>query len=231
MAGTALLIEDDDHIVELLKEPLAELGVEIAHAADGKTGLERALSEKFSFILLDLMLPEVEGAEICKQIRQQDNGVPIIVLSAITDELNTALLLELGADDYIAKPFRKLELKARIKSVLRRVNPPTESSEQIEIGELKIDNTRRIVTISDKVVELTAREFDLLTLLASHPGRPFTRDQLNEHLYGYEAGVYDHSISCHVNRIRSKIEPDTQKPTYLLTKRGVGYYFTSSLSQ
>lgn len=222
----ALIIEDNDELVELLCEPIRQLGfTNIDRAADGATGVKLAVAGGYTVIILDILLPELDGIEVCKQIREKDKNVPILVLSALADEVNVALLLELGADDYIVKPFRELELKARIKTILRRRNLGNSEYEILVFDDLKIDLVRRKVELAGEPVDLTAREFDLLALLASNPAKPFTRDELNEQLYGHPVTGYDHSVTSHINRIRTKLEPDPANPKYLLTVRGVGYCF------
>lgn len=226
---SALLIEDDENLIELVRVPLEELGLALTHAGDGRSGLEMATAESYELIVLDMRLPELEGIEVCKGIREKNKKVPIIMLTSVGDEINKVLLLELGADDYITKPFSVLEFKARCKAALRRAGGPADVDESedeiIYADDIKLDLTKRKVRIDDQEVELTAREFDLLAILAKHPGRPFSRNQLNEHLYGFAVSGYDQSISSHVNRIRSKIEEDPRNPRYLLTVHGVGYKF------
>lgn len=227
MVKKALVIEDDDDVALLLRAPLEELGYEVMRAADGNTGLEMALSGAYVLIILDLMLPGLHGMDVCREIRRKNEEVPIIVVSMASSEVDTVLLLELGADDYLTKPFREGELKARIRTILRRSAraKATDLPSVLIYDELEIDFTKRIVTLKGLPVELTPREFDLLAALASRPGYPFSRDQLNEAVYGQEVSGYDHSVTAHINRLRHKIEPDPDSPKYILTVRGVGYRF------
>lgn len=227
MAGKALVIEDDDDVALLIAAPLEDLNYKVMRASDGKTGLEMALSGDYALIILDLMLPELHGMDVCRGIRQEDEDVPIIVVSMASSEVDTVLLLELGADDYLTKPFREGELKARIRTILRRSSrtkskdtPTTHTHDEFEINFEK-----RVVTMKGSPVELTPREFDLVAALASRPGFPFSRDDLNEAVYGQEVSGYDHSVTAHINRLRHKIEPDPDSPKYILTVRGVGYRF------
>ncbi len=226
--GDVLLIEDDDEVAAVTERALREMGFQSERARDGERGLERALQGSFELILLDLGLPKLEGSDVCKSIREHDASTPIIVLSLSAEVLSRVLLLELGADDYLTKPFAVSELKARIRAVLRRAS--RESSSEVEANEnfyrskgLYIDFLKRKVTRDNRVIELTATEFDILALLASQPGRPFTRSELNLELHGSDLENYQKSISNHINRIRTKLEPKIENPIYILTIRGVGY--------
>lgn len=226
MSKKALIIEDNDELIEVLSEPLRQLNFTIIdRAADGLNGVSMATEDDYTLIILDILLPELDGIEVCKRIREKNQNVPILVLSALADEVNVALLLELGADDYIVKPFRELEFKARIKTILRRRSLQDGEQEIIVFGDLKIDLVRRKVERGGEAIDLTAREFALLALLASNPGKPFTRDDLNRELYGHPVSGYEHSVTSHVNRIRTKLEPEAGEPKYILTVRGVGYCF------
>ena len=220
----ALLIEDDDSICKLLEPEIRALGYIPVRAEDGQSGLELALEEDFEFILLDLQLPSLSGTDICKQIREKKN-TPILMLTYKSDEVSKVLLLELGADDYITKPFSTPELMARIRAVLRRQSRLSNLEvKSIKLGELLIDIEKRVVHKAGSPIELTAREFDLLALMASQPGRPFTRDELNSDFYGTSVSGYERSVTNHISRIRSKLESDPERPIYLKTARGVGYY-------
>lgn len=227
MVEKALIVEDDPEIVDILKLHMEDLGYEVDICQDGKTGLEHGLKNNYAFVLLDLMLPRLGGMEICKRLRKEKPQLPIIMLTAKSAEPEKVLGLELGADDYITKPFSPLELKARINAILRR----TQASEKerclqpMRVGDLEIDFEKRRVTRAGEIVQLTAREFDLLAHMAAHPGRPFSRTELNEAVYGCEMVGYDQNVSAHINRIRSKIEPEPADPRYVLTVRGVGYCF------
>jgi len=224
MREKALIIDDDFDLVELLKTHVEYIGFDVDVSYDGETGLEKALGGEYSFILLDYVLPGLEGVEVCKRIRAENSDMAIIMVTSKTDYLNKVLLLELGADDYITKPFNIMELKARIKAVLRRTAGQKRHLEQereaLSFKGLCIDFEKRKVMLHERVVEFTTREFDLLAILSSHPGKPFTREQLNEELYGYQVQGYERSINTHINRIRAKIEPKPEQPIFIHTVRG-----------
>lgn len=225
MKKKGLVIEDDEHLVELLTYNVKDLGYELDSAHEGELGLAKAQLNDYAFILLDLNLPDIEGVEVCKRIRSEDRDVPIVVITARADDVSKVLLIEIGADDYLTKPFNHLELKARIKAILRRTErAPQEQIEDVfTFRELTIDFEKRRVSIGEKAVELTVREYEILRTLASCPGRPFSRSELSAAAYGYDVSGYGKSISSHINRLRAKIEPDPENPQYLLTVRGVGY--------
>jgi len=230
MSGKALIIEDNDEVAEVVKVPVEELGYQLERAADGDTGLQMALESDYAFVLLDMKLPGLDGMEVCKRIRAESNEIPIIMLTTVGDSVTKVVMLELGADDYITKPFEILELKARIKAVLRRTSRSTtnakgDNSAILKFDELEIDLEKRKVSVNGEAAELTAREFDILEILASRPGYPFTREDLIEATYGEAVLGYDQSINSHINRIRRKIEPNQEKPKFVLTVRGVGYSF------
>jgi DNA-binding response OmpR family regulator len=222
-----LVIEDDPDIRKLVRLHLEDAGYGITLETTGTNGLRRALSGSFDLIVLDIMLPGVDGLEICRQLRAERPDVPILMLTARSTELDRVLGLELGADDYLTKPFSVRELLARIKAILRRIEqieaapPPT----NLEVGPLTIDANRRQVRVEGQPVELTAREFELLSFFASHPGRVFTRGQLLDRVWGYAHEGYEHTVNTHINRLRRKIEDDPSHPRYILTVWGVGYRF------
>lgn len=224
-----LIIEDDPDIVDLVKINISDIGLELDSAVSGKAGLEKALANNYVLIILDLMLPELNGMEVCKQIRATDTQTPILMLTAKSEELDKVLGLELGADDYLTKPFSIRELLARIKAILRRIEVDTQSpendSESLTFNELNIDFEKRKVTLSGGTVDLTAKEFDLLSLFARHPGRTYTRNELLDLVWGYHFDGYDHTVNSHINRLRAKIESDPSDPIYLQTVWGVGYRF------
>lgn len=233
MANTEkiLIIEDDPNIVDLLKIHIGDLGLVLETAVDGRSGLALAEKGDYELIILDLMLPELDGLEVCKKIRETDKHTPILILSARSEELDKVLGLELGADDYLTKPFSIRELIARVKAILRRqeVNSEQEKTpvpeKALQIGELSIDVIKRKISIAGKPVDLTAKEFDLLLLFARHPGRAFTRNELLDRVWGYQFDGYDHTVNSHINRLRSKIEKDPANPVYIQTVWGVGYRF------
>lgn len=225
-----LVVEDDSDLVRLVRLHLEDEGcvVESAGTGDGAKGaLDRT---RFDLVILDRMLPDTDGIEICRDLRSQRDYVPVLMLTARAGELDRVLGLELGADDYLTKPFSIPELLARVKAILRRAEAmrgaaAESGDEPIRVGDLSIDTARRRVTVSGRAVALTVKEFDLLVLFARHPGRVFSRVQLLELVWGYSYSGYAHTVNSHINRLRSKIEPDPSEPRYLLTVWGVGYRF------
>jgi len=231
MPQSVLVIEDNRDIAELVALHLRDEGYAVTLCHDGASGLEQAQQGNFDLLVLDLMLPEVDGLSICKQLRQREHYLPILMLTAKTSELDRVLGLELGADDYLTKPFSIRELVARVKALLRRqaaLQPKPASSAVITTGELHIDSDKREVSVAGKVVDLTAREFDLLLYFARNPGRVFNRSQLLDQVWGYGHEGYEHTVNSHINRLRAKIEQDPAKPRYVLTVWGVGYKFAES---
>ena len=226
-----LVVEDDKSIAELLEIHLKDLNCEVLLASDGETGLDNALNKQFDLIVLDLMLPGLSGLEICKQLRKKDDYTPVLMLTAKSEELDKVLGLEVGADDYLTKPFSIREFIARVKARFRRIKAiqkENSNEDDIIIGNLKIEVLKRKVLLDDKRVDLTPKEFDLLHLLAAHPGRTYTREQLLSLLWGYQYNGYEHTVNSHINRLRSKIETDLSNPKYILTSWGVGYRFNES---
>lgn len=227
--GTKILIVDDEKLfVKGLKYSLEQDGYIVDAAFDGYEALEKAKNKRYDLILLDLMLPGIDGLEVCQKLRQ-DSQVPIIMLTAKGEDITKILGLEYGADDYLTKPFNILELKARIKAILRRVNmKSTNITDQvIQIDDFTINTLGRKLTVREKEVNLTAKEFDLLLLLASNPGKVFTREELLENIWGYEYFGDLRTVDVHIRRLREKIERDSSQAEYILTKWGVGYYFRS----
>ena len=223
-----LVIEDDKDISDLLKIHLVDLGYKVTQAYDGKIGLTSAINNKYDFIVLDIMLPSIDGFDICKEIRKQDEYTPILILTSKSEEFDKVLGLEFGADDYLTKPFAIREFIARVKAIMRRVEAGKKSSgdaKDITFGKLIIEPTLRKVTHTGNRIELTPKEFDLIYLLASHPGRTYTREQLLNTVWGYQFNGYEHTVNSHINRLRSKIEKDVSNPKYILTTWGVGYRF------
>jgi DNA-binding response OmpR family regulator len=200
-------------------------------SADTGDEARRAIARRiFDLVILDRMLPDIDGIEICRRLRREDDYVPVLMLTARSAELDRVLGLELGADDYLTKPFSIPELLARAKAILRRAEAMRRAASEpgegpIRVGDLSVDPARRRVTVSGRTVALTAKEFDLLLLFARHPGRVFTRARLLEHVWGYGHSGYEHTVNSHINRLRSKIEPEPSEPRYLLTVWGVGYRF------
>lgn len=227
-----LLIEDDKDIVELVRYNLDKEGFQCASASDGATGLAQVRKAPPDLLILDLMLPKVAGLEICKEVRKDAslNRLPILILTAKGEEADRVVGLELGADDYVTKPFSPRELVARIKALLRRSEPGTPSEKPIEIGALRIDPAAYRVTRGGKPVPMSTLEFRLLYFLASRPNRVFSRDQLLDAVWGTERFVTPRSVDVYVRRLREKIEMDPQRPAYMKTMRGAGYLFETSAS-
>jgi len=224
-----LVVEDDRDIAALVELHLRDIGADVTLAHDGRAALDLAMARTFDLIVLDLMLPSVDGLEICRRLRAQNRYTPILMLTARSTDVDRIVGLEIGADDYLTKPFNVRELVARVKALLRRVdalskNEPEEAS-LLELGDLTIDVIKRRVTLRGNDVELTAREFDLLLHFAKHPGRVYTRAQLLDQVWGYGHEGYEHTVNSHINRLRSKIEHDQSQPGYILTVWGVGYKF------
>jgi DNA-binding response OmpR family regulator len=225
-----LVIEDDREIAALVELHLRDSGYEVHLAHDGRRGLAKALDERYALIILDLMLPELEGLELCRRLRAQADYTPILMLTAKSSELDRVVGLEVGADDYLTKPFSIRELLARVKALFRRMDAlaagPSGAPKKIEADELVIDLERRKVSREGRTVELTAKEFDLLVQFARNPGRVYTRSQLLDLVWGYGHDSYQHTVNSHINRLRAKIEKDPANPRYILTVWGVGYKFS-----
>ncbi|MBQ7040364.1 MAG: response regulator transcription factor [Clostridia bacterium] len=230
MPKKVLVVDDEKAIVDILKFNLKREGYETIEAYDGEDGLNLAMAEKPDLILLDVMLPSMPGFDVCKKIREKSN-VPIIMLTARTDEIDKVLGLELGADDYITKPFGIREVMARVKANLRRntmeasENAENKDSSVLDFGSLKIDVEKFEASKDGKVLELTLREFELLKFLASQPEKIFSRETLLEKVWGYEYFGDFRTVDVTVRRLREKIEDDASEPKYVMTKRGRGYYF------
>ncbi len=225
MGQRALLIDDDRTVFDLLEAEIMSLGYALDFATDGPQGLQMFANTQYEFVLLDLDLPGLRGVDVCKKIRLSSNA-PILMLTASVEQVDKVLLLELGADDYITKPFSVAELKARVTAVMRRSSPVEKGQASVQqFGELEIDSTQRIVKKRGEEIELTAREFDLLELFSTHPGKVFTRDELNADIYGDALSGYERSITNHLSRIRKKLEDDPSAPQYFQTVHGVGYKF------
>ena len=230
MSEKILIVEDDKDIVDLLEIHLQDLDYELVVATDGKQGLANALSDEYVLVILDLMLPELDGLEVCKRIRQEKRTQPILMLTAKSEEFDKVLGLEIGADDYVTKPFSVRELIARIKALIRRSGSQDHAlsaSEQASIvcGPLSADMENRKVTLDGERLELTAKEFELLTLFVSNPGRTYSREQLLNRIWGYRFTGYNHTVNSHINRLRAKIERDPAQPEFIKTVWGVGYRF------
>lgn len=226
-----LIIEDDLEIIKLLEIHLTDLIYKTEMATDGDKGLEMALAKDYDLILLDLTLPSMDGVEICKRLREKKN-TPVIMLTARTEEIDRVLGLEIGADDYMTKPFSIRELLARIKAVMRRTDRKTtdeKDTSSISAEGLFIDIDKRKVLLDEKKVELSPKEFELLVLMASNPGRNYSRTELLNIIWGYNFEGYEHTVNSHINRLRAKIESDMANPRYVLTTWGVGYKFNEDI--
>ena len=234
---TVLIVDDEQAIIDVLKFNLVKEGYEILEAKDGQTGIEMALQERPDLIMLDIMLPKLDGLTVCKRVKNSCN-IPIIILTAKDTEIDKIVGLELGADDYITKPFSVRELVARVKANIRKadatvtntINVPTEVQDtqkkenKIIVGDLELDLDKFEVKVRGKIIDLTLREFEVLKFLASQPGQVVTRETLLEKVWGYEYYGDIRTVDVTVRRIREKIEADTSSPEILITKRGVGYY-------
>jgi len=232
-----LLVEDDPDLAQLVQLHLQEIDVECRWINNGREALESATTEQYDLLLLDVMLPEVDGLEICRTVRSVNRHIPIMMLTAKVSEMDRVLGLELGADDYITKPFSTMELLARVKAMLRRANVSDSAdgaagadeavAETVEFKDLKIQNESRRVYIKDQEVELTPKEFDLLYHFITNPGRVFSRMDLLDKVWGYQYEGYHHTVNSHINRLRTKIEKNAAEPEYILTRWGVGYEFAT----
>lgn len=225
-----LIIEDDRDIADLMSIHLSDLGFNTETSYDGKEGLLKALNSTFRIILLDIRLPGLDGMEVCKKLRLERIQTPIIMVTSKAEEIDKIIGLEIGADDYITKPFSIRELLARVKALLRRTEMQHEGKNDEVIQELRtsglfINVTLRIVEVYGKRIELSPKEFDLLVLFAKNPGRTYTRSQLLDLVWGYQFAGYDHTVNSHINRLRSKIEKNLNDPEFILTTWGVGYKF------
>jgi two-component system, OmpR family, alkaline phosphatase synthesis response regulator PhoP len=233
MNKNLLLVEDDAEIIGLLKEGLRYEGFELTISRDGDSGLEKARQGDFGLILMDWMLPEISGIDVMKALRADKIYTPVIMLTARHEELDKVAALEAGCDDYITKPFSIKELVARINAVMRRaasnIQSEDSSTRTISKGALDIDLEKRSVSISGEEIQLTATEFNLLTLLIRQPGRVYSRKQLLDIVWDYSFEGYENTVNTHVNRLRSKIEKNPNKPEYVLTVWGVGYKFSDEI--
>ena len=230
MLHRVLVIEDEPDIARLLELHLRDLQATVALCANGSEGLCKALGGGWSLIVLDLSLPDMDGLEICKQLRARDAYVPILMLTARSSEQERVLGLDTGADDYLTKPFSVVEFVARSRAILRRVhalNDAPTSERLLRVRDLEIDLDRREARRAGQLLALTAREFDLLGYLASNPGKVYSRGQLLTHVWGMTCDAYEHTVSSHINRLRAKLEPDPSAPRYLITVWGAGYRFAS----
>jgi len=229
-----LLIEDDPNIGELVSIHLKDLNCEVEISTDGREGYEKASTGNFDLIVLDIMLPGMNGLEVCRQLRVDKVNTHILMLTARSEEIDKVIGLEIGADDYLTKPFSIREFIARVKAILRRVNKTNIENtsapvKSIAVENLTIDLEKRKVHFNKNKLDLTPKEFDLLVLMISNPGRVYSRTDLLDQIWGYNFSGYEHTVNSHINRLRSKIEPDINKPKYILTSWGVGYKFNDEL--
>ena len=220
-----LIVDDEPKIVALARDYLERAGFAVATAYDGKTALASARGDRPDLVVLDLGLPELDGLDVARTLRAE-SPVPIVMLTGRTEESDKLVGLEIGADDYVTKPFSPKELVARVRAVLRRSERPVAASDIVSAGEVTLDIPRMRVTVDERVIELTPTEFQLLATLARDPGRVFTRSQLLDAVHGIAFESYERAIDAHVKNIRRKLEPDPAHPRYLLTVYGVGYRFT-----
>lgn len=241
-AKRILVVEDEEDINALIALNLQSLEIdgatpEIVRCHDGAEGFELASTQNFDLLVLDVMLPNMDGLQIAKQMREQGNYLPILMLTAKKTEADRVLGLEVGADDYLTKPFSVLELQARVKALLRRVSfskskqdaqEDADDDDELTFGDLKIIPESRAIKIKDKMLSLTSKEFDLLLYLASFPGQVFSREKLLNAVWGYQHSGYEHTVNSHINRLRAKLEQDPSNPEYVLTVWGIGYKFNDS---
>lgn len=223
-----LIIEDDTEIANLLEIHLNDLTYNVTKCHDGLAGLNNIKKEKYDLIVLDIMLPSMDGFEICKETRKAEINTPILMLTSKSEEFDKVLGLEFGADDYLTKPFSIREFIARVKAIFRRIESFSKKNEEkleIRCDELTIDIENKIVLIDGRRIELTQKESELLYLMASHPGRSYTRENLLSIIWGTQYAGYEHTVNSHINRLRSKIEKDVSDPKFILTSWGIGYRF------
>ncbi len=232
MTRTVLVVDDEPKILQVVRDYLADAGFTVTTASDGTTALAQARAVPPDLVVLDLGLPGIDGLDVAREL-QRRGPVPIIMLTARSDEVDRVLGLELGADDYLVKPFSPRELVARVRAVLRRTERAATGADgggagPFAVGAVAVDPERRRVTVAGRVVELTATEFELVEHLARQPGRVFTRSQLLDVIHGLAVESYERAIDAHVKNIRRKLEPDPHRPRYLLTVHGVGYRFAEA---
>jgi len=223
-----LVIEDEPQLAQLVEMHLCDAGCRVEVALTGAKGLAKANEGRFDLMVLDLMLPDMDGLDVCRELRTKNDYTPILILTARSGEIDRVLGLELGADDYLTKPFSVRELVARVKAILRRVDRMAEEkseSESLDFEDLSIDRGKRRVSIRGDCVRLTAKEYDLLVQFARNPGRVYTRSQLLDLVWGYGEDTYEHTVNSHINRLRAKIEDDPSQPRLIRTVWGVGYRF------
>ncbi len=229
-APSILLVEDDSDIADLLHLHLTDQGYEVEVVSDGTQGLERARQGDHDLVILDIMLPGTNGFDICRELRSNDRTTPVLMITAKSEEIDKVLGLELGADDYITKPFSIREVLARIKAMFRRIEVDRRAmeapdEEPISVGDLRIEPAKRKVQRDGSIIDLTGKEYELLLLFAQNPGRVYSRQDLLDEVWGYQYSGYSHTVNTHINRLRNKLEPDASDPRYVRTVWGVGYRF------
>ncbi|BFM12355.1 response regulator transcription factor [Simiduia litorea] len=229
-----LIVEDEKDLAELVQLQLRDLAGECIKCHSGSEGLALALAQKWDLILLDLRLPGMDGLDVCRELRAKGITTPVLMLTSRATELDRVLGLELGADDYLTKPFSSLELVARVKALLRRsamnqVPVPNPAERIVQVGDILVDSQQRRVEVRGATVDCTAKEFDLLCYFVSNPGKVFRRMDLLQDVWGYGHDGYEHTVNSHINRLRAKIESDPSQPKYILTVWGVGYKFQEAL--
>lgn len=230
-----LIVEDDPEIVQLLEIHLKDLGCSTLTAREGDSGLRMAIEHEPNLVILDVMLPEMDGIEVCQKIRANNVQSPIMMLTSKSEEIDKVLGLEVGADDYLTKPFSVREFIARVKAIFRRqkmstnTNSKAEEQSTMKFDGLSIDVDTRKVVSNGARIELSPKEFELLVLLSSNPGKSYDRTKLLNLIWGYDFKGYEHTVNSHINRLRAKIEPDMAHPKYILTQWGVGYKFNEEL--
>jgi len=229
MRQRIVLIEDEKDIVQLVQYNFRKEGYEVESFGRGKEGLEHLRRKPADLVLLDIMLPDLDGFEVCRRMRADDRlgAVPVIFLTAKGEEIDRVLGLEIGADDYVVKPFSPRELVARVKAVLRRQDRPLEKVEVVEVGDVRLDSRTHEATVRGQIIELSSMEFKLLFFLASHPRHVFSRDQLLDGVWGRERFVTPRTVDVHIRRLREKIETEAERPQLLQTIRGSGYRFSA----
>jgi DNA-binding response OmpR family regulator len=234
MSRNILIIEDDRNIAQLLELHLKDLGYSVTLAYDGTEGLKQAVSKRYDLIILDIMLPGIDGLEICRRVRSGSRYTMIFMITCKSSELDRVLGLEIGADDYLTKPFSIRELLSRVKALFRRMEAiraasVEEKEKTLSAGDLFIDLEKRKVLLEGKPLNLTSKEFELLLHFIRRPGVVYSRSQLLDSVWGYRYEGYEHTVNSHINRLRAKLERDPARPRYILTVRGAGYKFSDNL--
>ncbi|MBO5743887.1 MAG: response regulator transcription factor [Clostridia bacterium] len=221
-----LIVDDEKLLVKGMKFNFEQEGYQVETAYDGEEALKLARDKNLDIIILDLMLPKIDGLTVCQKVREFSN-IPIVMLTAKTEDMDKIMGLEYGADDYITKPFNILELKARVKAIMRRVTPIASPSERtkVRMGSAELDYNQRKITLGGITTDLTSKEFDLIDLLVTNPGKVYSRDNLLDLIWGYDYPGDARTVDVHIRRLREKIEPNAAEPKYLMTKWGAGYYF------